>query len=102
MTSSSSSACLRVHLSHPVGHLGLYSQGELEFSVASSHFYVFCCLVELKRKKWVGVWVPHRTHGGKERWLRRRLVKTGMWSGGLPEPASKGCKRLVLVLNAVL
>lgn len=42
-------ARLPLHLSHPVGHLGLCSLGELWVSLASSHFYVFCCLVEFKK-----------------------------------------------------
>lgn len=44
-------ARLPLHLSHPVGHLGLCSLGELWVGLASSHFYVFCCLVEFKKKK---------------------------------------------------
>lgn len=85
-------ARLPLHLSHPVGHLGLCSLGELWVSLASSHFYVFCCLVEFKKKPHeVGVWLPQRTWGGfKAGWW---TLAWGVWEClSWPGKAAGGCR----------
>lgn len=75
-------AGLPLHLSHPVGHSGLCSLGQLRLSLASSHFYAFCCLVELKKTPQGGCLGSSKNSG----WLQSELVSAGLelgnaWAG---------------------